>query len=403
MAIGRFAWRGDRGGRRRPPSTRGKREQEAAGVASSTSDTDLPELPGWEILEKLGEGGMCAVYRVRPEAGGPECAIKMLLDHSEAARERFAREAQLLQRIDHPNVVRVHELRLERRPWLVMDLLVGRDLLERMRHEGPMDPEWAARLFVDLADGLATVHELGVRHRDIKPANIMLGDDGIPRLIDFGIARDVANAHITQKGFVVGTASYLPPEVFTEDDTRNAQDAVEADVYALGQTLWEVLTGSPLHEGTKEGTEASLLVRIMRDKLDRPHLDPRTLAPHVPDGLAEVVSRATARELAERTPSARILAEDLKRWLSRRSSAEELAPVTWMDPRSLIPLQRAAPTPVPIPVTIEPTAAPTPARPRRRWLGGLIRAVIGALGMVGMTTIAAGIGLMALVGIVLLW
>jgi serine/threonine protein kinase len=358
----------------------------------SDVNADLPRFPGWETLEFLGEGGMCAVYRGRPAGGGDERALKVLTDRSEHAVERFAREARLLERLDHPNVVQVHELHDEARPpWLVMDLLTGRDLEERMHAEGPMDPERAARLFAGLANGLAAVHAAGVRHRDIKPANIMLGDDGIPRLIDFGIARDTARAHVTKKGFVVGTASYLPPEIFTEDDSRGVQDSTTADVYALGQTLSEVLAGSPIHRRDSVGTQESLLVRIMRDKLEREHLDPREGGAPVPDGLADVVKYATAREPAQRYTSASELEAALRRWLRTRSANEEAAPITWVDPASLPPTL-PAPTPPPPPPTQPPAIARTAA------VGAA-----GAIGVFGMGAIAVALALVAVVGLGALW
>ncbi|MEQ1506987.1 MAG: serine/threonine-protein kinase, partial [Myxococcota bacterium] len=299
---------------------------------------DLPTFAGWDTVEKLGEGGMCEVYRARPAGeAGPERAIKVLMDRSSTATRRFVDEAALLQRIDHPNVVKVHAIDAAARPpWLVMDLLGGRDLEETIKVDGAMDPERAARMFADLASGLAAVHAAGVRHRDIKPANLRLGTDGVPRLIDFGIARDAGAERQTRAGFVVGTASYLPPEVFSDDDPHAAQDSEAADVYALGQTLCEVLCGRVQHgHATEGGTEASLLVRIMRDKLDREYLDPRDRGVPVPEALARIVQRATTREAADRTPSAAAFEQQLRGFLAGRASIATVAPVTRVDPALL--------------------------------------------------------------------
>ena len=401
--YGRFAWRGERKDRRRALwHSKWSRERVVVVSSSETnpgaSRERFPLIEGWEVLEKLGEGGMCAVFRARPEDGeGPERAIKMLMDLSSQAVERFMSEAELLRDIDHPNVVRVHHWQSGRCPWLVMDLLPGQDLLERMSRDGPMDPERAARLFADLANGLGVVHQMGVRHRDLKPANIMLGEDGVPRLIDFGIARHVRRAHVTQKGFVVGTASYLAPEVFTEDDMQSAQDGAAADVYALGQTLFEVLTGRPLHDALHTASDGATLVRIMRDKLERESLDPRDRLPHLPDGLAQVVMRATAREVAHRTPSADAFEADLRLWLERRVTSAEIAPVSVVPhrpPRAVAALAR--------PVTLEPTPVMGPP-PRRGWARMALQAIVGALGVVGVTAIAGGVVVVAAVGVGLLW
>jgi len=305
-------------------------------------DESLPTFAGFETLEKLGQGGMCEVYRVKSADG--ERAIKVLTDLTKGMVERFAAEARLLQDIDHANVLKVHALHDEAKPpWIEMELLAGKDLEENRRDEGPVGPERAARWFADLAGGLAEVHAHGVRHRDIKPANIMLGQDGVPRLIDFGIARQTNTAHVTRQGFVVGTASYLPPEIFFDDNSRDIQDSEVADVYALGQTLCEVLTGESVHPRGQAGGDAAVLVRIMKDKVERPHLDPREWLASCPDGLAEVVVRATKQEPEERLASATDLQQALRDWLSSRQVAEE-APIT-----NLRPDQLPAP-----PVTPEP-------------------------------------------------
>ncbi len=377
-------------------------------------DGALPRFAGWVTLERLGEGGMCAVYRVRAEgagvgaeAEGVERAAKVLTDRSSGAIRRFVEEGRLLQRIDHPNVVKVHGISPEDRPpWLVMDLLGGRDLEQTMKVEGPMDPERAAALFADLASALATVHAAGVRHRDLKPANVRLGSDGVARLIDFGIARDAGAERVTRQGMVVGTASYLPPEIFVEEDANGVQDTEAADVYALGQTLCEVLTGKPVHGSRDGGTEATLLVRIMRDKLDREFLDPRDFGARVPEGLCEVVRRATWREPEERFPTASAFEAELRKWLaSRRSTAA--APLTRVDP-SALQVPGAARTPGPAPTSQGPSARPSVAPPPppapvvepAPGRGGSVAttAAVGAAGAMGL----AGIGLLGVAALVCL-
>lgn len=353
---------------------------------------NAPTFAGWEVLEKLGEGGMCSVWRVRPtDAEGQERAIKMLHDTSDASVKRFADEARLLQRIDHPNVLKIHELHDEvRPPWIVMELLAGRDLEETRVEQGAMDPERAARLIADVANGLALVHELGVRHRDIKPANIMLGHDGVPRLIDFGIARETAQAHVTQQGFVVGTASYLPPEIFVEDDSHAIQDSELADVYALGQTLCEILSGEPVHGRGTDGTAASLLVHIMKDKLDRPHLDPRDWRPQVPDDLAEIVCLATKQEPEDRLPTARELEDRLRAWIRNRHRATE-APLTAVDPTAL------PPPPGTVERKLDKSATSTAAPVARRAAGTAAAASAAGIGL-----LAASLGVITLLGAILL-
>jgi len=328
---------------------------------------ELPTFGTWEAIEKLGEGGACEVFRVRhrdhPER---EVAIKVLADPDPEAATRFVAEARLLMRIDHPllmridhpNVIRVHELDAEvTPPWLAMDLLSGKDLDEE-REEGPFEAERAARIIADVAGGLAAVHALGVRHRDIKPANIMVGTDGVPRLIDFGIARRVQESHLTRAGFVMGTAAYMPPEVYGGDDPQAAQDTEAADVYGLGQTLCELLIGFPMYE--REG-DTTLLLRIMRDKMDAERLDPRQWRPTIPEPLARIVMDATRQEPEDRIQTAAALQRQLNDWLASRQAAAP-APLSALAPDALPPPPEAPMEPPPVPDLAKPTP-PEPTEP----------------------------------------
>jgi len=321
----------------------------------------------WQAVEKLGQGGVCEVWRAR-HANDPtrEVAIKVLADVTAENVARFVDEADLLRKIDHPNVLGVHDLAAdERPPWFVMDLLRGRDL-DALRDQGPVAPHLAARLIAQVADGLAAVHALGVRHRDIKPGNIVVGDDGVPKLIDFGIARRIHDTHRTRQGMVVGTAAYLPPEVWSGQDPHGAQDSEAADVFALGQTLCELLIGKPIYE--REG-DTTLLVAILRDKLDRDALDPRVWEKEIPDGLAEVVVEATLQDVERRISTAATLRDRLDDWLDGRNA------------------------PAPAPPAPPPKATPAPAGGSGvlAWTAG------GGLVAAGLLSVAT------VVGVALLW
>lgn len=377
----------------------------------------LPTFDGYETLEKLGEGGMCAVYRVNGPQG--EVAIKLLLDKTKTAAERFATEAEMLMALEHPNVLRVFALHEEAQPpWIVMELLAGKDLEETRVDMGPIGPEQAAMWFADLANGLSAVHAQGVRHRDLKPANIMLGHDGVPRLIDFGIARQTNAAHVTRQGFVLGTASYLPPEIFLDDNSREIQDSESADVYALGQSLCEMLTGESVHPRQATGNDATILVRIMKDKVENPCLDPRRWRPQVPEGLAMVVRRATAQDPEDRIPTAAALEKELRDWLVARRTAE-VAPLSTLKgdlpaPPSATPppadrdSERGA-TPAPAPTSprggragdrpvVRPTSSGTVAPVARVAMGGA-----GAAGFLGIGGILATCLVLGLVGLGVLY
>lgn len=313
---------------------------------------------------------MCVVYRAVDLATGRERALKVLQEGGgPVALRRFVAEGRLLQQIAHPNVVKVHEVHPdERPPWLVMELLGGRDLAEEITLHGALDPERAARMFADLASGLVAVHALGVRHRDLKPANVRLGVDGVPRLIDFGIAANTGEPHHTKHGIVLGTAAYLPPEIFVDPDPQAIQDTEAADVYALGQTLCEALAGRPRFAVAGDNP-TTVLVEVMRAKLDQPFLDPRDVGARIPEDLAAIVRRATARDPEQRTATARQLEDELRAWVADRDASQSPAPVT----------RAGGPAPTPIArVEIEPTHIPPD---RARVALGL---AFGALGLVGL-------------------
>jgi len=312
---------------------------------------------------------MCAVYRVRwAEDPSIERAIKVMIDDNPGAAERFSAEARLLISLDHPNVLKVYELIDEEPPWIVMELLAGRDLEEHRDTVDPLRPDKVAEWFADLANGLQKVHDLGVVHRDLKPSNVMLGTDGVPRLIDFGVARDTSAARVTKAGIVVGTASYLPPELFMDSDPQHLQDQPEADVYSLAQTLCELLINRPIHDPERfQGPK--LLVMIMQDKITRPFLDPREWDSNIPDGLAAIVIDATEQLPEDRIRSAKELERRLRVWLAERRATDRA------------PLSRATAQTLPPPPASRP-ASPTP-RPRRSGLlGGLLG--VGGLGLVGL-------------------
>jgi eukaryotic-like serine/threonine-protein kinase len=207
----------------------------------------IPTLFGgrYERGPMLGRGGMAAVYRARDRRLERDVALKVALPSGgmdAATRARAAREARVLAALEDPRVVRVLDAGEEAGlPYLVMELIEGTSLAERMR-AGPLDPAEAARIGAAVAGGLAAVHARGLVHRDVKPDNVLLLEDGGVRLVDFGIARPDglgAETTATAPGIVVGTPGYIPPEVF-----QGARPDARGDVYALGVTLHRALAGS---------------------------------------------------------------------------------------------------------------------------------------------------------------
>ena len=247
----------------------------------------------YALGEVIGRGGMAEVYRAWDRVLERPVAVKMLhLATSDAAAgARFARETSTLAKLNHPGLVTVLDAgTVEDRPFLVMELVDGAALSTWVRGAG-LDPRYVAAAGAQVADALRYVHGAGIVHRDVTPANILLARDGRVLLADFGIARLAADsAHLTAQGLMVGTVGYLSPEQVTGGDVGPA-----ADVYALGLTLLEALTGAPAYPGP--AAEAALA------RLTTPPAIPETLPPPWPDLLRQMTAhhpseRPTAAEVA---------------------------------------------------------------------------------------------------------
>jgi serine/threonine protein kinase len=259
-----------------------------------------------EIRGHLGAGGMGQVFLAKDLQTGSQVAVKTLvLGHDHELLARFQREAEAQARVDgHRNVVRIHRAGVAAgRAFLVMDAVSGGDLADRLE-AGPLDPMAAARLVRDLARGLAHAHARGVLHRDLKPSNILFGEDGDPRLADFGLARLVEAQGLTQTGQILGTPSYMAPEQAHSD----AQDE-RTDVYGLGGVLYASLTSSAPFSG---GSVLATLDQV----LNEPAPDPRAQAPQTPGPLAEICLRCLAKSPDDRFPSAVALADALDHFLA---------------------------------------------------------------------------------------
>jgi serine/threonine-protein kinase len=247
----------------------------------------------------IGRGGMAAVWSATDTVLGRRVAVKRLhagmLDDPDHA-ERFRREAMLVARLSHPNLVHL----LDRGddpdgPYLVMELVEGENLKSLVRREGALDPDEAARVCALVGRALAYAHGQGVVHRDIKGQNVLITPDGGVKLADFGIARLMeadGQEGLTRTDVLMGSADYLSPE---QADGRPVDG--RTDVYSLGILLYECLTGRLPFRG--EG-----FVAVAMKHCSEPLPDPRVAAPAVPDWLASCVMRAAAKDPGDRFPSA---------------------------------------------------------------------------------------------------
>ncbi|MEL7372691.1 MAG: serine/threonine-protein kinase, partial [Myxococcota bacterium] len=233
----------------------------------------------YEVIGILGRGGMGIVYEVRcPDRAG-HFALKTieaqcLRADSELAQQRFSREIDVLQRVEHPSVIRMLDHGWAEHPlgyrlaYFLMEKLEGVSLKAKLQTEGPLSVADAAEIAVQLLQGLTYLEGLDLVHRDIKPANVFITDHRRVVLMDFGLARNVEDTRLTQVGRVIGTLAYMSPEALKAADVDG-----RADVYAVGVLLFEMLTGRPPYQGSNANAYLSASKTGMSDE-DRKLLPP---------------------------------------------------------------------------------------------------------------------------------
>src|SRR4051812_16875844 len=275
----------------------GLRGRSAPGVQRRGRGTLRPvigeTLSGRFRIERLlGRGGMSSVWQAYDEELGRPVAIKLLharrLESADSV-DRFEREARTLALLTHPGIVTVIDRgETDGRPFIVCELVNGRDLHERIALEGPLPIPEALAIAVQVAASLAYAHERGVIHRDVKPHNVLLTADGHAKLTDFGIARVDDAPALTNPGRVLGTGDYLAPE-----QAQGQPLDGRADIYALGALLYHCLTGGPPYRGAS-------FIEIAEQHLRAPVPDVQARNPGVSDGVAAIVTQALAKRREDR-------------------------------------------------------------------------------------------------------
>lgn len=284
-------------------------------------DLDDPaqrDFGDYELQEQIGQGGMGLVYRARQRGLEREVAIKVLSAGHSAPEQlvgELRREAQHAAQLQHPNIVVVHEMgEALGLIYYAMQLVRGRSLSQQLDSDGKFTPVRAARLLRSITEAVDYAHGMGMLHLDLKPGNILLNDHDMPLVADFGLARRVEQAPVTDA--VRGTPSYMAPEQATGN---GAALTPATDVWGLGAILYEMLTGSPPFEGDDPH---STLRHLLEGCVRRP----RRSGP-VPPDLEAICMRCLERDPERRYPTARALADDLGRFLDNRPvSARPLSP-----------------------------------------------------------------------------
>jgi serine/threonine protein kinase len=268
----------------------------------SDGPAHLGRLGAFAITEVLGQGGMGIVLKAFDASLNRPVAIKVLAPHlaaSGAARKRFAREAVAAAAVVHDHVVPIHSVDTWKGlPYLVMSHVPGQSLQQRLDSEGPLDVKEILRIGMQTALGLAAAHVQGLVHRDIKPANILL-ENGVQRvrITDFGLARAMDDASLTQSGVIAGTPPYMSPE-----QARGEAVDHRSDLFSLGSTLYAMCTG---HAPFRANSAMAVLLRI-RDEQPRPV---REVNPDVPVWLAAILEKLHAKSPEQRFQSATEVAD----------------------------------------------------------------------------------------------
>ena len=306
-----------------PPPAPRSRDISLAFLQPPSDTVYLGRLAQFDVMRVLGRGGMGLVLEAFDSRLQRNVAIKVLdpeLAGDEVARQRFCREARAAASITHENVVAVHQVEKageEGLPYLVMQVVNGESLEQRLNREGKLPLRETVRIGMQAAHGLAAAHAQGLIHRDIKPGNILLeAPQDRVKLTDFGLARVAEDVKLTRTGYVSGTPLYMAPEQALDEATDH-----RADLFSLGAILYEMCAGRPPFTGN------SVLV-LLKQIADAKHRSLREIDPSIPRWLSDVIDRLLSKKPADRIQTAAELAELFDfHWALMKTSSEELPAV----------------------------------------------------------------------------
>ena len=331
----------------------------------------------YELQDVAGSGGMSSVYRARDTVLERTVAIKILHEHysdDPEYVERFRREARALAQLNHPNIVTVIDRgEFEGRQFIVFEHVEGENLKELVDREGQVPVDRALALVHQVARGLAFAHDHGVIHRDVKPHNVLIDEDGVAKVTDFGIARSLEPADgLTETGTLLGTSEYIAPE-----QASGAQVDERSDQYSLAVVLYELLTGEPPYTGDN-------FMAVAMKHIQQPVPSVRDVRPDVAPRIDAIVARAMAKRPDDRFPSTEAMMAALEAARVGKDSAP--VPVTQPDD--------GATESIPV-----PGALPAVERSRRRFPLPIVIGLVGVgVAALVLSLIIAGGGTDALTG-----
>jgi len=257
----------------------------------------------YEIIEKVGSGGMATVYKARDTILNRYVAVKVLRDEFTTDEEfikRFNTEAQSAARLTHPNIVSVFDVGQEYNIYyIVMELIQGKTLKQIISEEGALPWKWTVNIAIQICSALEMAHKNGIVHRDIKPHNIIITEDGIAKVTDFGIAKAVSNSTITAFGTTIGSVHYFSPE-----HARGGYTDAKSDLYSLGVVMYEMITG-------KVPFDADTPVSVALKHMQEEPVEPIKLNSRVPLAVNQIILKAMKKDTGLRYASATDMMKDL--------------------------------------------------------------------------------------------
>ncbi|KSU85026.1 serine/threonine protein kinase [Fictibacillus enclensis] len=315
----------------------------------------------YKLLEVIGDGGMAIVYRAKDLILDRDVAVKILrseFSDDEEFIKRFKREAEAATSLDHPHIVSIFDVGEENNVYfIVMEYVKGKTLKQYIREKGRLSVEESIQIIKQIASGMVAAHEHGIIHRDIKPHNILIDENGVAKVTDFGIALAITSATITHTNSVLGSVHYFSPE-----QARGGVANAKSDIYSLGVVLFEMLTGRVPFTG-----ESPVSVALKHLQEDVP--EPRKINPEIPQSVENIILKALTKNPVYRYDSALEMMDDLDTALSphrlnedRWSDFDESADATRIMAPVSMTKEAEAKEPEP-----KPDYPPAPKKKKRKW------------------------------------